>query len=219
MERRQALFVGQDVAPPLGPGGAHAQAHGAVGPDHPRHGLQFHIVHVQRQGLTRQFQGGAGVGRPPAQAGGDGQALVQRHPQRRLAGSGRLAQGAKGAQDQIVGLGRQARAERAGHGQRQAIRRLDRHPVADVGEGDEAGQGMIAVGVHGTDVQEQIDLGRGQGRKRGHGAYCDTPTAGAASSRPLAILRSTSTLRSGSGSRLSTRFHSQTASRRRPTFQ
>lgn len=67
---------------------------------------------------------------------------------------------------------------------RQPLRPSRRGPVADVGEGDQAAQGMIALRVHRPDMEEQIDLGRGQGRQGRHVASAAGAASGARARSP-----------------------------------
>ena len=59
-------------------------------------------------------------------------------------------------------------AGRAGDGQAQRAR-LEAQIVAGAGEGDEAFEGVIAVGAAAEHVERQVDLGRGAGGERMHG--------------------------------------------------
>ncbi|MNL11986.1 hypothetical protein D3C87_1328450 [compost metagenome] len=166
MQRRQARFVGQVVAPARGPGRARAQAHGTVGAYHARDGLQRRLVQIEVQQPRRQPDHRPGVGRTAAQPRRYGQLLVQGHGDRRRTDPGGLAQRPQAAQDQVVALPFQRPAERTRDGQRQALGACHRHAVAHVGEGDQTGQRMIAVARHRPDVQEEVDLGRSQAAQR-----------------------------------------------------
>ena len=140
--------IGQPVAPALGPGGAGAQAHRAVGADDAGDGFQRRVVEIAGPAaLARQPQRRARVGRAAAQTGGDRQVLVQGHAPARLADPGGLAQRAQGLEDQVVAA-RPPGLRRTGPStlSDRPLGRLDRDQVADVGEGDQAGERMIAVG-------------------------------------------------------------------------
>jgi len=122
----------------------------------------------RRPQLVQHLQSSGGVGRASTDAGGHRQILLQR--QARAAGlaarsRGPILQRAGGAQDQIVIIvAGQRRGEGAGHLQRQSLGAFARDLVADVGEGGQAAEFVIAVGALGADVQKEIDLGRREGK-------------------------------------------------------
>jgi hypothetical protein len=66
------------------------------------------------------------------------------------------------ADHQIIAVGRDFAPERSGHLERRRVARLDIHLIADIGEHHQAGDRMITLSVRPADVQEQIDLGRGE---------------------------------------------------------
>ena len=82
----------------------------------------------------------------------------------------RLGQRARAARrTRLSAVAGQARGERPARPcSASASAGRDRQPVADVGEGHQAAERMIAVGAGRADVQEQVDLGRREGRPR-HG--------------------------------------------------
>ena len=69
----------------------------------------------------------------------------------------------RGAQHQIVAVepGKRRRF-RPAHRQRQRFGRRRGDLVADIGEGDEAVEQVIAVGPPADDVEEEVDLGGGE---------------------------------------------------------
>ena len=72
-------------------------------------------------------------------------------------------------EDEVVRLAAGGARRRSGDGQAQRAR-LKAQIIAGAGEGDEAFEGVIAVRPAAEDVERQVDLGRGAGRKglRGH---------------------------------------------------
>ena len=98
------------------------------------------------------------VGRAAADAGGNGEALVEGK-----AGAGldavAVAQSTGGAQDQIVALARKVGSKGANDLQSQILRRGDVEPVAVLGKGEDGLDPVIGVGPALADVQGEVDLG------------------------------------------------------------
>ena len=77
---------------------------------------------------------------------------------------GRLRQGPRGAQHQIIGLSVQRRAFRALNRKRQDLPRTGADRIANAREDNQAIQQMIPIGPAPRDMQEKIDLGRSRFR-------------------------------------------------------
>jgi hypothetical protein len=115
---------------------------------------------------------------------------------------------AGGAQHQIVVA---KPGERAGLGtadrERQGVGRRRNHLIADIGEGNEAVEQVVAVGAASGDVQIEIDLGR---RELGKGRRAQPPRSVAVAGggpRPCASLPSIGGMSSLSGPNCSARCH------------
>ncbi len=96
---------------------------------------------------------------------------------------------------------------------------FDRYAIAHIGKGHQTFKRMVAVRLHLTDVQEQVDLGRSQNRQNrfAHDAVQSSTAASDTGTvtrpRRSCSLASTSVRRLSSTSSVRTRSHWKPASR------
>ncbi len=122
------------------------EAGGNIGAEPRAERRQRRLVEREAPQRAQRPQCRRGVARPAADAGGDREVLFEMQRRAGRTDAGMLGKQARGAQHQIVvAIAGEARRLGPGHLQRQRGCRPDRHPIADVGEGDEAVDEVIAV--------------------------------------------------------------------------
>ena len=112
--------------------------------------------------MREREQGRGGVGRAAAEAGGDRDVLGEAE-RAAVAAAGGLVESMGGTQREVVATLQAGRGERPVKGERERARGrvFGGHGIAKLGEGDQRGERVVAVGAPAGDVEVEVELGRG----------------------------------------------------------
>ena len=157
MQDRQAGHRLDLLADAAHPGGVAAAGSRNIGTEALRDSCQRSIIQSQLPKPAKSAQSGSGIRRAAAEPGRDRQALVE--PEAGAGADARdLGELVRCPEHQIVLDRAEPMSKGAGQLQGQIPGRLDGQLIADVGEGHEAVELVVAVGATAGDQEVEIDL-------------------------------------------------------------